>query len=208
MNTTTLYSKFLQFDSKKQEHYSTFNFDTLAITSTQALLLQHIVYTLNPKHLLEFGTSCGYSLFSMIAKLSLQDDFSQKTFTSIEIDTKRYIEAKKLFNALFDSCKNEIMPSQLKLYNTDIFDTTLLPMLLSVKYDIIFCDCMQSEYLSVFEYILKHDLLSSKGVMIFENCISHSYEFYEMVSKKYAHTFKSTLYSLHNGLLVIEYLNK
>lgn len=207
MNLEFIYEKFLELENLKNISQISTNYSRidLNITSIQAKLLQELIKTINPQSILEFGTSNGYSLLAMISSLLSKPDFKDKTFTSIEVDETQYNKAKEMF----DSISNSFNENQIQLHFGNIFNKELLQKISSKKYDVIFVDCNQSEYQKVLEHIEEYSLLYKNGYIIFENCISHekSYDFYTYIEKNYSTKYSSTLYPMHNGLLVIQQLN-
>lgn len=209
MNLSTLNLRILQLEQEKinpnsslNDKSESFNRDNLNITSIQALFLQDLIKTLNPKHILEFGTSNGYSLLSMIKGVAHTSDFNEKTFTSVEVDIHQYKKAEEIFLSL----QEEFEKNQVILHHNNIFNKELLTSLQHKKYDVIFVDCMQSEYDKVLQYIIKNNLLSKTGAIIFENIISHekSFEFYENLKENESKTYNIEFFPIHNGFLIVK----
>lgn len=200
MNISAIENNFKQIEIQKLlTSTSDDNSNThLNITSLQSLFLQNFIKLKNPNSILEFGTYNGYSLFSMVLGLIRSENILSKQFTSIEINEENFNIAKKNLQIL----ENEGI--SINLINKNIFDVSTLNNLSLQKYDFIFIDCMQNEYPKVLDIINKNNLLSMGGIILFENILSHSsnYDFYEELDKN--DSYKTTLYSIHNGFLALE----
>ncbi|MFT4243915.1 MAG: O-methyltransferase [Candidatus Woesearchaeota archaeon] len=213
----------------KTQNISLKNLNFYNITNVQSLFLsQYIKYQCklklkyntiinskaqninNAMNILEFGTSNGYSLLSMLKgvtqhHLSLKNlvqssisDLNNHLILSFEIDTFKFNEAIKNLKEYKDIF-------QITLYNEDMFKAHNIIFKMNLKgFDIIFVDCNQEFYKEVFEYILKYDLLSKSGSILFENTLSHvksDFFFQSLDLNNQINSFEIIHYPLHNGFI-------
>ena len=187
-----------------EQNHMEFSRNNLNITALQADFLKELISQYNPKTILEFGTSNGYSLLAMMSGLIDKKDFPQKKFISIEVDTQQFNKAQEVFLSL----EQFVVANQIQLINKNIFDEETLQVIVQQKQDFIFVDCMQGEYEKVLQYILENEFLSENGVIIFENIISHSqsYDFYENLKQnsEILNQFKLVEFPIHNGFLLLQ----
>lgn len=164
-------------------------------------------------NILEFGSSNGYSLLSMLlgiveANLSCSnsiEDLQHYSLIGFEIDKFRFDEINKNVSS-FSNLLN------LKVYNEDMFNfhkifQNKLNNSHVNSFDIIFIDCNQEFYEEVILYVLKYDLLSLSGSILLENTLSHKKSFNFLTSLK-EFEFEIFQFPLHNGFIEIKLIHK
>lgn len=123
----------------------------------------------NIKNVLEIGTATGYSGITMLNEIINRNGF----LTSIEIDEKRYGEAKLNFQKMKIDEKN---------YNLILGDASLEIEKLNQKYDFIFIDAAKGQYKNFFEKSFQ--LLNDGGLIFIDNILFRGY-IYKEIPKRY-----------------------
>lgn len=144
------------------------------IDKEQGEFLLKIVIDKNPQSILEIGTSNGYSTLYLAKNLS-----SSSKITTIEINDERFEIAKQNFN----DCKIQNI-IQIKGEITEILNSNKLD---NMKFDFIFLDAMQREYLNIIKAIEQKNILTKDVTIIADNVLSHGNmkEFIEYMQKNY-----------------------
>ncbi len=141
------------------------------ITWVQGVFLSNLVDIKKPKNILEIGTSNGFSTL-WIAKSLDEDAF----IDTIEINSERFEEAKKVFNQCSLKNVNPIFG--------DVFE--ILPTL-GKKYDFVFMDAKQEFYLDLVKLIEKLELFGEDFTFVVDNVTNHDNmgEFVKYMEKNY-----------------------
>jgi len=159
------------------------------ISKEQGEILAKIVFEKKPQNILEIGTSNGYSTLYLAKNLD-----KDSKITTIEVNDQRYEIAKNNFS----DCNLQNI-SQIKGEILEILNTNILK---NEKYDFIFLDAMQREYLNLIKIIEKQNLLTKNGILIADNVLSHGNmtEFIKYMQEKY----KTKIIELDDGFLIAE----
>lgn len=157
------------------------------IDKNQGELLSKIILERKPKNILEIGTSNGYSTLYLAKNLN-----SNSSITTIEINDERFEIAKKNF----EDCKIKNI-IQVKGEITEILNSNKLK---NQKFDLIFLDAMQREYLNLIKTFEKNTLLENEAIIIADNVLSHGNmkEFIEYMEKNY----DTKVLDIGKGLLI------
>jgi len=160
------------------------------IPQETAELLYTFIKIKKPKHILEIGTSNGFSTFW----LSLAAETYNAVVDTIEVDEDRFILAKKnLVN------RNNIIQYFGKA-------ELIIPKLTS-KYDFVFIDAGKINYI---DYIkLLQNKLNNNAVIIADNVISHKNtvtEYLDFIESN--ELFDSVTLSIDSGLNVAIYMKR
>ena len=153
------------------------------ISKFQGYILSKVVKLQNPKNVLELGTSNGYSALWILLNLNIDSKF-----TTIEIDEDRYNIAKENFKSL------NLNISCIKSDCLDFLKKTFK------SYDFIFIDSNHKNYKKMLEVIIKQKIIQDKGLVVFDNILSHKMTEFEIYVKS---KFKSFLVKEGGGFLVI-----
>ncbi len=159
------------------------------ISKEQGEILAKTILERKPKNILEIGTSNGYSTLYLAKNLDMNSKI-----TTIEINDERYEIAKKNFSDC--NIKNII---QIKGEILEILNNTKLK---NEKFDFIFLDALQREYLNLIKIIEEQNLLTKNGILIADNVLSHGNmaEFIKYMQEKY----KTEIIELDDGFLIAE----
>jgi len=159
------------------------------ISKEQGEILAKIILERKPKNILEIGTSNGYSTLYLAKNL----EFDSK-ITTIEINEQRYDIAKNNFSDC--NIQNII---QLKGEILEILNNETLK---NQKFDFIFLDAMQREYLNLIKIIEKQNLLTQDGMLIADNVLSHGNMalFIKYMKEKY----NTQILEIDDGFLIAE----
>ena len=159
------------------------------ISKEQGEILAKIILNKKPKNILEIGTSNGYSTLYLAKNLE-----KDSKITTIEVNDERYEIAKNNFSDC--NIKNiiQIKGEILEILNTDI--------LKNEKFDFIFLDALQREYLNLIKIIEEQNLLTTNGIIIADNVLSHGNmaEFIKYMQEKY----KTEIIEIDDGFLIAE----
>lgn len=164
MNTTIrseiedLYKKYKSEDSVKQDRLERWR----NLEPESALLISIIIRSQQTKHLLEIGTSNGYSTLWFADALQT----SGGRLTSVEIDPKRTQLARENLNRFGLSGNTELITADAKEFLKQA----------EANYETIFLDAERQYYIEYWND-LKRLLIHKKGaVLIVDNVISHQTE--------------------------------
>lgn len=166
-------------------------------------ILQQIVQSQNPKHILEIGTAIGYSGLLMLKNAP------NATLTTIEKDAKRLEMAKSNFaNAGYAARVDAILADANQAVKT-----------LKNTYDFIFLDGPKSHYIKQLPYLLAHlelgGILMADNVLFMGEVLSSAYpkhkhrtailrlrEFLQAVQNN--NSLQSKLIDVEDGLLIAQ----
>ncbi|HOD55354.1 MAG TPA: class I SAM-dependent methyltransferase [Candidatus Cloacimonadota bacterium] len=170
---------FERFEMQKQQIRRLWNIDPEC-----AQLLHFLVDIKAPKHILEIGTSNGYSAFMM--SLACQD--TNCLLETIEVDEKRYQMAEENLSGM----------TQIKQYLGKAED--VIPRLTNL-YDFVFIDANKPAYIQYIQLIIP--FLHDKAVIVADNVSSHpettkAYQDFIMNDLR----FKSMLLNHEAGLMI------
>ena len=157
------------------------------IPQETAELLYTFIKIKEPKHILEIGTSNGFSTFW----LSLAAETCNAVVETIEVDEDRFMLAKKNL-----SKRNNITQHLGKA-------ELVIPKLLS-KYDFVFIDAGKINYVDYIKLLLNK--MSNKAIIIADNVISHKNtvtEYLDFIES--SELFDSVTLSIDSGLNVAIY---
>ena len=166
------------------------------ITKEQGDFLSKIILEENPKNILEIGTSNGYSTLYLAKNLN---EISH--ITTIEVNTERFEISKKNF----EDCNLNQNITQIKGEITEILNSEILDNITNnmnnSKFDFIFLDAMQREYLNIIKQLEEKRLLTNNAIIIADNVLSHGNmsEFKEYMNKNYK---KTSIIDLGGGFLI------
>ena len=125
-------------------------------------ILEKLVESVNPKHILEIGTAVGYSGITMLEK-------SSADLITIEHNKDSILQAKKNF-------KSHKLDSRVKIMKGDCL-VALSKLLSTEKYneyfDFIFLDGPKAQYDLMLEGLIK--LLSPNGTLVADNVLFRGY---------------------------------
>jgi predicted O-methyltransferase YrrM len=175
-------SNFIKVLSKNKENNKFWN-----ITDLQCYFLREFISLYKPKNILELGTSNGFSSICMCGRYN-----NFESFDTIEINKERLEIAKRNFNNL----NLNINTINLNIY--DFLEET------TKRYDFIFIDSQQSEYLKILKLIIEKKIINDKKFrIIFDNVETHKskemIKFLEYVEEN----FKYEKIEINNGFLLI-----
>lgn len=144
------------------------------ITWQQGVFLSNLVLIKKPKSILEIGTSNGFSTLWLAKELD-----SNSNLITIEVDEKRYLEAKKNFDLA--NLKN------ITVLNGEVFEI-LDKYKFENSFDLIFIDAVQKFYFELLDKLLGLNLINKNTTIIFDNVLSHEYmkDFIKKIEKKYS----------------------
>ncbi len=125
-------------------------------------ILEKLVESVNPKHILEIGTAVGYSGITMLEK-------SSADLITIEHNKDSILQAKKNF-------KSHKLDSRVKIMKGDCL-VAISKLLSTEKYneyfDFIFLDGPKAQYDLMLEGLIK--LLSPNGTLVADNVLFRGY---------------------------------
>ena len=128
------------------------------ITYEQGVFISNLIKVKNPKKVLEIGTSNGFSTLWLVKELE-----ESSKITTIEVCKERVGEAKKNF----DFCRLD----NIECICSNVYE--VLPEL-KEKYDFVFIDAEQENYLKILNLLEKYDLLDEKAIILFDNILNHN----------------------------------
>lgn len=163
------------FETLTQLQKNKQNSNNWNITWEQGYILSQYILLKNPNQILEIGTSNGFS--TLWLALEIEED---SNITTIEINKKRFLEAKNIFTNLKLNNITQI--------NEDIFNI-LKKKELNQKFDFVFIDAVQSFYLDLLNKLFENNLLEKESIIIFDNINSHTSmdSFLSEIEKNYSH---------------------
>lgn len=175
-------SRFDTFQNQKESIRRLWNID-----QKSAELIYILIKAKNPQHILEIGTSNGFSSFVM----SLAVDPHACLIETLEVDEKRFEMAKQNLNGI----------EHIKQYLGKAED--LIPLLKNT-YDLVFIDANKPAYINYLHLI--KDKLNPGALVIADNITSHptttlTYRDYMLNSEE----FFTSLFDIDAGLLISVY---
>lgn len=146
------------------ETVKTFSNAHMMVSETQGKLLYQLTQLINARRVLELDTFTGYSTLAMASTLPDNDT----TATVISLDrneqaqavAKKYIQEAQLENKV-DFRLGKALDLMQDLVQEDP----------SRQFDLIFLDANKSGYISYFDYIMDHNMLADRGIMIADNVL-------------------------------------
>lgn len=123
----------------------------------QVCLLRFLVQKSNAKNILEVGTFTGYAAFGMAEVMA-----PGGKVTGIELET-----------FFCDFVNDRAKKNNL---NVEVKEGEAIPVLKAlaesgVKYDLIYIDCVKTEYYEYYKIIMDNDMLSSDGTIVCDNVL-------------------------------------
>lgn len=123
------------------------------------LYLSELVSSLNPKKLLEIGTSCGYSTTWLLQGLQQKEAH----LITIESNKNRFEISQKYLETLN---LGQTKLTQIRHHAPEVFEEIDLH-----NVDFVFCDAIKKQTLDLYLYL--KPFLGEKGVFVVDNVISH-----------------------------------
>lgn len=157
------------------------------ISNSLGNILEEKVANLNPKNILEIGTSNGYSTLFI-----LSGSKKDAKITTIEIDLGRFNEAKEVFQKVD-------INSQITQINSDVI--SYLESLNDQKFDFVFLDAAHKNYFNVIKILRNKNLFSKNHTIIADNIISHKYMKEEYVLPM-SEFYNNELIEVDSGFLI------
>ncbi len=173
-----------RFADQRQRIHRLWNID-----EETGLWLINKIKEINPKNILEIGTSNGYSTFCLWQGM----DKNMCSIISLEVDLSRHTLAKENLQGL----------ENLELLLGKAED--LLPQL-KQQFDFIFIDAGKINYIDYLEILLKNQMLADNAVIVADNVISHTptvQRYLDLVLN--SPIFKTEILDLGAGLAITYY---
>lgn len=157
------------------------------IEKKQGEILSNLVFEKNPTSILEIGTSNGYSTLYLVKNLN-----QNSTLTTIEVNEDRLKIAKKNF----EDCKI----SNIIQIHGEITQILSSKKLSNQKFDFIFLDAMQREYLNLIKTFENENMFLDNITITADNVLSHGNmtQFLEYMQKNY----DTKIENIGKGLLI------
>lgn len=171
----------------QKQKFNSINSKYWNISNEQGIFLSDLIYFKKPKHILEIGTSNGFSGLWLNLNLS-----TNSKFTTIEVDNTRYELALSNFN-------------EVKLLNFNCVNDDALKYLskCSDQFDFFFIDAGHCLYLDILDLLISRRLICDNSIAVFDNVTSHSQleEFVKTCFDRY----DCELIKIGGGMLVINF---
>jgi predicted O-methyltransferase YrrM len=170
---------------QEKEHTKFWN-----ITWEQGIFLSSLIELKQPKHILEIGTSNGFS--ALFLALNLKEE---STIDTIEVNEERFSIAKQNFK------EAGINPKQITQHLGEAFE--VLPKL-KTKYDFIFIDAAHQFYKELLVELEEQKLLNEDYTIVFDNISTHKHL---ETFKEYTKTrYDSSHIDIGGGFLILKSL--
>lgn len=159
-----------------------------------ANFLNMLIKINNSKHVLEIGTSNGYSGIWILKAL----EETKGDFTTIEFWEKRQSVARKNF----ELCSN--IKAEAKIGSAIVVLEDLLEEIAKnkrQKYDFIFIDANKKEYIEYFKIADK--ILASGGIILADNILSHYEKVENYVNTLFSNdNYQSQIFDIGAGMML------
>jgi len=164
------------------------NFNFWNITDEQGVFLSNLVKFVEPKSVLEIGTSNGFSTLYLCLNL-----IDEAKVTTIEVSSERFEISRKNFEEVGLSNVINLVNSEAVDFLGDCSDV----------FNFIFVDAGHQFYEDIFNLIISRKLFVSGGVLVFDNVTSHV--ILEDFVKRVLSEFSAELIDLGGGMLVVSF---
>ncbi|KAI7884773.1 S-adenosyl-L-methionine-dependent methyltransferase [Lichtheimia hyalospora FSU 10163] len=136
----------------------------MMVSETQGKLLHQLAQLVNARRVLEIGTFTGYSTLAMAS--ALPDNDTTATVISLDRNEQAQSIAKKYIQgAQLEKKVNFRLGNGLDLLQDLVQEEP------SRQFDLIFLDANKSGYIPYFDYIMDHNMLADRGIIIADNVL-------------------------------------